>query len=94
MNSQVHLFHDLLIKTEKYLAPIGIWPNSKNSWITIFNTVILFGYSILVLIKNLHNPEKESVENAITLANGGEFVFFFFKFVNLTTRSDPLVGQI
>lgn len=71
MNSQVNLFHELLEKSEKYLVPLGIWPSPKNGLITLFNIFILFGYSILVLIKNLLNPEGESIENAFTLANGG-----------------------
>ncbi|KAL7039239.1 hypothetical protein ACKWTF_009841 [Chironomus riparius] len=89
-NSQVNLFHELLKKSEKYLVPIGIWPSPKNSWITLFNIFILFSYSILVLIKNLLNPEGESIENAFTLANGGLITVVYF--VTLVFKKQKLIA--
>lgn len=70
MDSSGDLFRDLIIGTQKYLCPLGVWPDSKNRWISIVNTTILCGYALMVLIKNLLQPERESIENAFTLANG------------------------
>lgn len=72
------LFRKLLKRAEKILIPLGVWPSSWNWWVTLFNIVVLFVYSILVLIKNLHNPERESIENAFTLANGGLITVVYF----------------
>ena len=78
MASQINLFHDLLDKSEKYLILIGIWPSFNNGCVTILNIILMFGYSIMVLIKNLLNPEKESIENAFALANGGLCTVVYF----------------
>lgn len=72
------LFRKLLTRAEKVLIPLGVWPSSWNWWVTLFNIIVLFVYSILVLIKNLHNPERESIENAFTLANGGLITVVYF----------------
>lgn len=72
------LFGRLLQRAEKILIPIGVWPSPWNWWVTLFNIVVLTVYSILVLIKNLHNPERESIENAFTLANGGLITVIYF----------------
>jgi hypothetical protein len=77
-SEEVQLFENLLKKSEKYLTPCGIWPTENNSWITLFNIVVLFVYSIMVLIKNLLDPERESIENAFTLANGGLITVVYF----------------
>jgi len=89
MSNQVNLFHELLEKSEKYLVPLGIWPSANNNWITLFNIFILFSYSILVLIKNLLNPEGESIENAFTLANGGLITVAYF--VTMVFKKQKLV---
>ncbi|XP_070498763.1 odorant receptor 10-like [Chironomus tepperi] len=89
MNKQINLFHELLEKSEKYLVPLGVWPSPKNTWITLFNIFILFSYSILVLIKNLLNPEGESIENAFTLANGGLIAVVYF--VVMVFKKEKLV---
>lgn len=72
------LFRHLTKSAEKFLKPLGVWPSQHNKWITISNIVILTGYSILVIIKNLKNPERESIENAFTLANGGLITVAYF----------------
>jgi hypothetical protein len=72
------LFRRLLTRAEKILIPLGVWPSAWNWWVTLFNIIVLFVYSILVLIKNLHNPERESIENAFTLANGGLITVVYF----------------
>lgn len=76
--TQEKLFKNLLIKCERFLVPIGIWPSKNNLWMTRFNIFILFGYSILVIVKNLLNPERETIENAFTLANGGLITVPYF----------------
>lgn len=78
MDDQVHLFEELLEKSKKILVPMGVWPSHNNRWITIANIVILVGYSILVLVKNLLNPEGESIENAFTLGNAGLITVLYF----------------
>lgn len=80
------LFRNLLKRAEKLLIPLGVWPSENNYWITVFNIVILLVYSILVLIKNLLNPEGESVENAFTLANGGLITVVYF--VTMLVKKD------
>lgn len=72
------LFRNLLERAEKLLVPLGVWPSHWNWWITVFNIVSLLVYSVLVLIKNLRNPERESIENAFTLANGGLITVVYF----------------
>jgi 7tm Odorant receptor len=78
MTSEDLLFKELLIISEKILSPLGIWPTAYNSWISLFNILILTSYSVLVLIKNSLNPERESIENAFTLANGGLITVIYF----------------
>lgn len=68
---------ELLTRIEKKLVPFGIWPSSRNRWVTIFNIAILTAYLILVLIKNILNPEGESIEIAFALAFGGLYVAIF-----------------
>lgn len=72
------LFRNLLKRAEKLLVPLGVWPSSWNRWISVLNILILLVYSILVIIKNLLNPEGESIENAFTLANGGLITVVYF----------------
>lgn len=76
--STEELFKSLLTRAEKILIPLGVWPSFWNWWVTLFNIIILFSYSILVIIKNLLNPESESIENAFTLANGGLITVVYF----------------
>jgi 7tm Odorant receptor len=78
MTSGDLLFKELLIVSERILSPLGIWPTASNSWISLFNVVTRIMYSILVLIKNYYNPEKESIENAFTLGNGGLITVMYF----------------
>lgn len=76
--STEQLFRVLLVRAEKKLIPIGVWPTPWNWWVTLFNIIILFVYAIFVLIKNLLNPERESIENAFTLVFGGLINFVYF----------------
>lgn len=89
MTSQINLFHDLMDRSEKYLTLIGIWPSINNGCVTIFNIIIMFGYSMMVLVKNLLNPEKESIENAFALANGGLCTVVYF--LTMTIKKEKFV---
>lgn len=72
------LSEKLLTRTEKIIAPIGVWPNSWNRGIAIFNVIVLTSYAIIVNLKNLLNPEEDSIENAIILSNGGLVMVSYF----------------
>lgn len=83
------LFRKLLTRSEKLLIPLGVWPTTWNRWIIIFNVLVLSIYSFLVLIKNLKNPEQESVENAFTLANGGLITVVYF--ITMLLKKDKCI---
>lgn len=70
MDNSVYFFRDSIIKSEKYLNLLGLWPHVKTQWHTLFYIVLFCGYALILLIKNLLQPEEESIENAVTLANG------------------------
>lgn len=72
------LSEKLLNSAENFLSPIGVWPNSWNHSVILFNVIVLTLYAVLVNIKNILNPEGESIENAITLSNGGLVMVSYF----------------
>jgi hypothetical protein len=80
MKSDVKLFRNLLVFSEKIMTPIGIWP-TDHGWSILMAFVYIFlqlFYFVLVTVKNLVNPERESVENAFTLSNGGLMMVVFY----------------
>jgi len=89
MATQENLLYQLIEKSEKYLVPLGIWPSANNTWITIFNIIVLFSFSVIIIFKNALNPESESIENAIALANGSLCTVVYF--VTMIVKKDTLV---
>ncbi|XP_070498764.1 uncharacterized protein [Chironomus tepperi] len=63
----------LVEKQGLYLERYHVWDRMENG---ASSTILSF--SIMVLIKNLFNPEKESIENAFALANGGLCTVVYF----------------
>lgn len=63
-------FQDLLLKAEINLVKIGIWPSKRSKFVGAPLAVTLTLFSVMVIIKNILNPNAESIENAFTLANG------------------------
>ena len=88
MVTQENLLYHLIEKSEKYLVPLGIWPSANNTCVIIFNIIVLFSFSVLVLIKSVFNPESESIENAFTLANGGLCTVVYF--VTMIVQKDKI----
>lgn len=89
METQVNLFQELIEKSEKYLIFLGVWPTSTNRWIFLVNFIVLLGHIILVVVKNVLNPERESIENAFTMANGS-FMYVVY-FITLLYKKDKLL---
>lgn len=76
-------FSDLKVKLKFLLSLICVWPNDKSTRNVKILTAILSVYVLLVFIKNVINPEKESIENAFTLSNGNLIVVVFWMTVLL-----------
>jgi hypothetical protein len=92
MAGQENLLYQLIEKSEKCLIPLGIWPDPDNTCIIIFNIIVLFSFSVLVLTKSILNPEGESIENAFTLANGGLCTGIYF--VAMIVKKDKIIEFI
>jgi hypothetical protein len=92
MYNQENLLYQLIEKSEKYLIPLGIWPSANNIWITLFNIIVLFSSSVLVICKNVLDPESESIENAIALGNGALCTVVYF--VSMIVKKDALVEYL
>ncbi|KAG5668319.1 hypothetical protein PVAND_016263 [Polypedilum vanderplanki] len=92
--SEENLFRKLLLLDEKILVPIGIWPTNdwKFTMWNYFHIFIQLGFFILVVFKNLLNPEKGSVENALILANGGLIIVIYC--ITVLIKKDKFVELI
>lgn len=67
----------LLNQAERILSSLGVWPNLHNGWITITNIILFVIFSVFVFVKNITNPQAESIETAFTYANGGNLFIIY-----------------
>lgn len=82
-------FSDVKVKLNFVLSLICVWPNENSLGRVRTLMSILSVYVLMVFIKNVVNPEKESIENAFILSNGNLIVIIFWitTFVRRETSS-------
>lgn len=71
-------FSELKVKVKFVLTIMCVWPDENSTTsVKIFGTIIS-AFILSVLVKNMINPEKESIENAFTLSNGLLIIIVFW----------------
>jgi hypothetical protein len=91
MAANIFLFSDLLQKSEKILTLMGIWPSKRivGSISSVFKIIMMATFIIAVIIKNVTKPEKESIENALSQANGGFLIIVYL--ISLTAKKEKFL---